>query len=227
VRADGPAPGAAAADFEELLLHAQRQLENLYALDAQPPVTEFLIAERDSHAWPGDGSRTLVRQEGDEMALGVVLAPAVADALARDDPRRGLHRRNLGAFCTLTEEVSHFVLLLFCATRSRTVSQLELELQAEVDKYLCALALLSLRDEGALSARLKELLFREYHLVDGLTPERAERYHAASALAYRYCRFLEAEYLRAGRADDLRREARRFYRLGQAGKLERIATVQR
>lgn len=209
-----------------LLVHAQRQLEALYALEAQPPVTEFLIEAPEADAWPGDGSRTLVRQHGGELALGVVLERAVTAALARDDPRVSLHRLNLGPFCTLTEEVSHFVLLLHCAHTARSVSQLELELQAEVDKYLCALSLLTLQREGALSARLKEALFREYSLVAGLSTERAERYHAASGLAYRYCRFLEAEFVRPARVEELRREARRFYRLGQAGKLERIASAR-
>jgi hypothetical protein len=210
-----------------LLLHVQRQLESLYALDEQPPVTDFLMAEQAARGYPGGGSRTLITQQDDELSLAVVLADSVTAALDGDDPRERLHRRNLGPFCTLIEEVSHFVFLLFCARVARTVTQLELELQAEVDKYLAALSLLALQNEGALSARLKELLFHDYHLVAGLSEERAERYHAVSGLAYRYCRWLEREYLRPSRLDDLRREARRFYRLGQAGKLERISSAVR
>lgn len=225
-RPDAPDEGASAG-VHGLLLHVQRQLLSLYALDAQPPVTDFLIDEQAAGAYPGGGSRTLVTQQGDELSLGVVLADAVTASLCGDDPRQRLHRRNLDPFCTLIEEVSHFVLLLFCAQGERTVTQLELELQAEVDKYLAALSLLSLQNDGALSARLKELLFREYRLVDSLSAERAERYHAASGLAFRYCRWLEHEYLRELRFDDLRREARRFYRLGQAGKLERISAAVR
>jgi hypothetical protein len=123
----------------------------------------------------------------------------------------------------LTEEVSHFVYLHFCARTSRSVTQLELELQAEVDKYLTAVFLLCLQNEGAVSARLRELLFRRYRLTAPLTEEQAERYRAASALAYRYCSFLESAYLRRSRLADLAREARRFYRKGQREKLEQIA----
>lgn len=210
-----------------LLVHVQRQLEALYALDAQPPVTDFLIDEQAARGYPGGGSRTLVTQQGDELALAVVLEDAVTAVLVADDPRRRLHRRNLGPFCTAIEEVSHFVCLLFCARAARTVTQLELELQAEVDKYLAVLSLLALQNEGALSSRLKDLLFREYSLIAGVSAERAERYHAASAFAYRYCRFLENAFLQPPRLDELRREARRFYRLGQAGKLERILSAVR
>jgi hypothetical protein len=122
--------------------------------------------------------------------------------------------------------VSHFVYLLFCARRSRSITQLELELQGEVDKYLGATFLLALQNEGAVSSRLRALLFGSYRLAQSLTPERAERYRAASQLAYRYCGYLESRFLRRARLADLAREARRFYRLGQREKLERIAHLQ-
>ena len=206
-----------------LLLDVQRRLESLYALEAQAPVTDFLLSEEEAAAYPGGGSRTLVTQQGDLVALGVVLEGGTLTLLAGADPRVRLDHGNLGAFCTLTEEVSHFVYLHFCARTSRSVTQLELELQAEVDKYLTAVFLLCLQNEGAVSSRLRELLFRRYRLTAPLTAEQAERYRAASALAYRYCSFLESAYLRRARLADLAREARRFYRKGQREKLERIA----
>ncbi len=211
----------------ELLVQVQRRLEALYALEPQAPVTDFLVAEEDAALLPGGGSRTLVRHDGDDIALGVVLEGAVRAHLARRDPRVQLDDSNLGPFCTLTEEVSHFVYLLFCARSERSDTQLELELQGEVDKYLTAAFFLSQQNEGAVSTRLRDLLFRHYRLLPGLTEEQAERYRAASALAYRYCGWLEKSFLRrpSGLAD-LARESRRFYRLGQREKLERISQLQ-
>jgi hypothetical protein len=211
----------------ELLVEVQRRLESLYALEPQAPVTDFLMAEEDARLLPGGGSRTLVRHDGDDISLAVVLEGAVHAHLAGRDPRVHLDGSNLGPFCTLTEEVSHFVYLLFCARSERSVTQLELELQGEVDKYLTAAFLLSQQNEGAVSTRLRDLLFRHYRLSPGLTSEQAERYRAASALAYRYCGWLEKSFLRrpAGLAG-LARESRRFYRLGQREKLERIAQLQ-
>jgi hypothetical protein len=206
-----------------LLLDVQRRLETLYALPAQAPVTDFVLTDDEAAAYPGGGSRTLVTQDGDQVALGVVLERETFALLAGSDPRVRLDHANLGAFCTVTEEVSHFVYLQFCARASRTVTQLELELQAEVDKYLTAAFLLCLQNEGAVSARLRDLLFRRYRLAAPLSTEQAERYRAASALGYRYCSYLESRYLRPSRLADLAREARRFYRLGQREKLERIA----
>lgn len=209
----------------DLAVDVQRRLETLYALDTEAPVTDFLIPETDASAYPGGGSRTLVSETDGDIAVGVVLEDSVRERLDRSDPRVRLTRDNLGPFCTLTEEVSHFVYLLFCARASRSVTQLELELQGEVDKYLNAAILLSAQNDGAVSRQLRNQLFRDYTLVDDLPADRAERYHAASDLAHRYCGYLEERYLRHARFADLAREARRFYRLGQRDKLEKIASV--
>jgi hypothetical protein len=211
----------------ELLLLVQRRLEGFYALEPHDPVTDFLIPAEDASGYPGGGSRTLLRQDGDEIAVGVVLEDHVGECLSRADPREHLDRGNLGSFCTMTEEVSHFVYLLFCARAHRTVTELELELQGELDKYLNAVFLLSAQNDGAVSSRLRELLFHEYRLVDDLAPERAARYRLASELAFRYSGYLDQSFLRPRHLPDLAREARRFYRLGQREKLERIRGLER
>ena len=222
----GPVPADRdPARLPSLLVDVQRRLEAFYALPAEPPVTDFLIAHDEAAHLPGGGSRTLVSQEGDEVSLAVVLDRSVGEELAQADPRERLDRTNLGAFSTLTEEVSHFLFLMYCARASRSATQLELELQGEVDKYLSAAFLLSVQNEGAVSARLRHLLFRSYRLAEGLSPESAERYRVATSLADRYCGWLEARFLRAARLSDLAREARRFYRLGRREKLEKIADI--
>jgi hypothetical protein len=220
------APACSAQDrLGRLAVDVQRRLEAFYALNPEAPVTEYLVAPGDVAHLPGGGSRMLVAQEGDEVSVGVVLDEAIGTNLERSDPRERLDSSNLGAFSTVTEEVSHFLYLLFRARRQRQVTQLEMELQAEVDKYLTAVFFLSLQNEGAVSTGLRDLLFGRYRLAEGLSPESAERYREASRLASRYCGWLEARYLRGRRLPDLAREARRFWRLGQREKLETIATL--
>jgi len=218
-------PDSAHDRLGQIAVDVQRRLEAFYTLDPEAPVTEYLVAPGEVSHLPGEGSRTLVAQEGDEVSVGVVLDEATSTHLEKSDPRERLDSSNLGAFATLTEEVSHFLYLLFRARTERQVTQLELELQAEVDKYLTALFFLSLQNEGAVSTRLRHLLFRRYRLAEGLSAESAERYHEASRLANRYCGWLEARYLRSRRLPDLAREARRFWRLGQREKLETIAAL--
>ena len=95
-----------------------------------------------------------------------------------------------------------------------------------MDKYLTAVFLLCLQNEGAVSPRLRELLFRRYRLAD------AALRGAGRALPGGQRPGLSLLLLpgvalpapvRASR--DLAREARRFYRLGQREKLERIANL--
>jgi len=218
-------PDSARDRLGQIAVQVQRRLEAFYALDPEAPVTEYLVAPGEVAHLPGGGSRMLVAQEGDEVSVGVVLDETIGSHLEKSDPRERLDSSNLGAFSTLTEEVSHFLYLLFRARSQRQVTQLELELQAEVDKYLTALFFLSLQNEGAVSTRLRYLLFGRYRLAEGLSAESAERYHEASRLANRYCGWLEARYLRSRRLPDLAHEARRFWRLGQREKLETIAAL--
>jgi hypothetical protein len=210
---------------EGLLVDVQRSLEALYALPAEAPVTDFVIPEGEAQGLPGGGSRTLVAQDGDCVSVGVVFADGLGHSLRVADPRVRLCVQNLGDFSALTEEVSHFLYVLYCARASRSTTELELELQGEIDKYLTAAFFLSLQNEGAVSVRLRELMFQGFRLAAGLSSEQTERYRAANALAFRYCGYLERHFLRGSRLADLAREARRFYRLGRGQKLERIAAV--
>jgi hypothetical protein len=220
-----PAPAAPSVAFDGLLVDVQRRLEALYALEPEAPVTEFLVPAGHPVRGGGAGSRTLLAREGEDVAVGVIFEDALPGQLEARDPRQRLDRSNLGPLCTLTEEVSHFLYLLFCARCARTVTELELELQAEVDKYLTAAFFLSLQNEGAVSTRLRALLFREYSLAEGLSEEQAARYRTASTLAFRYCGYLESRFLKPARLSDLARTARRFYRMGQREKLELIARL--
>ena len=221
----GPAP-LAHDRVGEIAVCVQRRLESLYALDPEAPVTDYLVPAGAVSHLPGGGSRTLVAQEGDEVSVGVVLDESVGAGLERTDPRERLDGSNLGSFTTLTEEVSHFLYVLSRARRDRSMTQLELELQGEIDKYLVVLFFRGLEDEGAVSERLRQLLFERYELTAGLSVESSERYHEASRLANRYCGWLEARYLGRRRREALQRETRRFWRLGQREKLETIAGLR-
>ena len=144
------------------------------------------------------------------MAVGVVFEDEVPQPPARATTRACASTHgNLGPFCTLTEEVSHFLYLLFCARSSRTVTELELELQGEVDKYLTAAFFLSLQNEGAVSsAAAAAAVPRATTSPKGSPRSRPSATATASQLAFHYCGYLEAEYLRPQRLPDLARASR-------------------
>ena len=209
-----------------MLDRLQRQLERTYELHVGHAVQDFLITDPalasaiDSSDHPDVPEKLLIREGGRDLDVGLFIDERVMAALSRDDPTARLHPGNLESFLIALEGVSHFLYLVFNATYARPISLFELELQAEVDKYVTA-AFLFAHQLGRVPSGLGRRLFDDPILHPELSPESARRYEAANYYAARYCAELERVYLR-GRADGLMRELRRFYRLPQEKKLRHI-----
>src|SRR6185503_6263264 len=93
--------------------------------------------------------------EGDgEMSIALFVDPAAIANLVRHDPGHRLGDHNLGDFLLAIEGVSHFIYAIWSARAERPVTQLELELQAEVDKYVTCLLVGD--PDRHVSARLRE-----------------------------------------------------------------------
>lgn len=163
-----------------------------------------------------------VVEDGEDTCVGLYLDPDALTAL--EDPS-GWDTR-FGAMCLVAEGVSHFVYLQYRTEASHPVCQLELELQAEVDKY--ALGLLGGQGVGLFREALKERsravrrrLFDDVVLLDAEESEEGERYRIATRSAAKYVERLERSYVDGGHWTALARELRTFYRLGLAEKLAR------
>src|ERR1700694_4641325 len=101
----------------------------------------------------------LVAEEGGEMTLGLFLAPEVLERLDEANPLDALNGANLADYWTALGGVSHFVSLAWNAGHDRPVGLMELELQAEVDKYVCSVQLLRPQDPSRFPAELHRVLF--------------------------------------------------------------------
>jgi hypothetical protein len=101
------------------------------------------------------------------------------------------------------------VYLALCAAGHRRVSALELELQAEVDKFVCCSLLQGHRGDDGLRRRL----YREVRFHDDLDAEERDRYRTANVEAERYAEGLDRRFVRADRVGDMLAELRRFYRM--------------
>jgi hypothetical protein len=167
----------------------------------------------------------LVSENGDELHVGLFLGETVLKQLARRSDAPWTQER-LRGFCAAAEGVSHFLYLLHRARARRPVSQLELEAQGELDKYLSVLLQLWAVGRRGASAELRHRLFERASLRHGLTPVERERYRVAGSLAAACARALEARYVIEGRLDALLREVRRLYRLGGGEKLSAFAQGQ-
>ncbi len=207
-----------------MLARVQRGLETLYRVDTGVAVDDFVIDEaaRDSLAPARKPREQLLVCEGDgEMSLALFVDPEALANLARHDPAHRLGAHNLGDFLLAIEGVSHFIYAIWCARAERPVTQLELELQAEIDKYVTCL--LVTEPAPHVSADLRARLFVDAEYEPDLDDDERARYRAANDNAQRYAAWLETEYVAPRRIPEMLGELRRFYREGLAGKLARIA----
>ena len=161
-----------------------------------------------------------MHQDGEHLALSLYLDASIVERLKTSDPETPIVHDNLADFCVALEGVSHFLYLIWKATQQQSVTLLELEIQAEVDKFVTLAKLLG-RQQGNIPSGLRRLLFDTAHFDPALDAASLLRYQDASRYAGRFCDQLERLIHSAGGAR-LLREARRFYRLGQQDKLQHI-----
>lgn len=210
-------------------LHAL--LNELYDLEQSYDIYEFLTTDASLAAALGANCRTaseqlLIAEGDDEAGVSLYLEQALVDRLGSNDPIEGLNERNLGDFWTAFEGVSHFTYYAYRAERDKPVTLLEMELQAEIDKFV-ATAMLFVRQSGALPGGLHSWLFSATRFDPGLSEAELERYARANHYAARYCATLLPRLARGGFATDrrLQPELRRFYRFTQPEKIGHIEAV--
>ena len=119
-------------------------------------------------------------------------------------------------FFGVFEGISHFVKVVWSAQFGRKISALELEIQAEVDKFVAAWQLLE--EQGMPQHRaaqaLTKLLFERYSVREEVSHEEIERYRLASRIAHRFCSNLAYRSLHYKNQDSILKAVRHFYRSG-------------
>ncbi len=195
----------------------QQHLEAIYQTEA-PDVRAFQIDDAGLQAvggGPGRGADewVFVREQDDGLDLAVWVSPGLLSRLAAAPDPAAAVADELRALAAAVEGVSHFLLLIERARRQEPVSLLELEAQAEVDKFVCAHLHAHRRDPS-----LRHRLFRGARLRDDLDPAERERYAEAGRLADAWCKKLEA-LPHVGAVLDAQR---RFWRAPGADRLDRL-----
>lgn len=95
------------------------------------------------------------------LYLGIYLADSIKEQLDTLPPAAHWQIAHLDAFLVAVEEISHFHLISNRAVLDRSVSLLELECQAEVDKFLVGALHLTSHLGAAKLGPLFELLFEQ------------------------------------------------------------------
>lgn len=218
----------------QLLDNLQSQLEEIYALQLSHRVNDFLI--RDSHlASQLDNSdnarelpeKLLIHQDGDNVDLGLYLDPELISRLEQNDPTHALDDKNIHDFWIALEGISHFLYVIYNAEYARGVSLFELELQAEVDKYILAALLVLQQRERHVPASLHYHLFHKVHFDERLNEDELYRYRQANAMASRFCTHLEGLLNQDMAQNKLYNALRRFYRLGHQHKVRAITALEK
>ena len=214
-------------EHASLLSDMQLMLARFYDAPSEYDVQHFLATER--HRFGLDerctDEQVLIAEHEGVAKLGVFIDEGVLSRLVKRNPFDQLTEENLADYCTAFEGVSHFHYLTWRLACGLPVSLLELELQAEVDKYVAAILLFTRQQSGKFPAHLHERMFARVNFANGLDEESAARYRLANRHAARYCRKLDENYLRTRctRPEAWLAELRRFYRYGHAEKVRRAA----
>jgi hypothetical protein len=220
-----------------LLSQLQELIGGIYDVSIAHNVYDFLVTDRQQlppGARHGTAEEELIiaQPDGDELAVSLYLDAALLERLRREDPLVRLHAGNVADWWTVLEGVSHFLYLAWNAGHDKPVSVLELEMQAEVDKYVASYWLLREQLPEHFPAELRRLLFARTH-IDPNAGERAPLYREASRYAERFCGRLEQTLARTQRRAAARRasegavlsQLRRFYRLSHARKRALIEEI--
>lgn len=210
----------------------QSRLQSCYELELPYRVEDFLTTDMAlAQLLNGDHphqprERLLLQQAGEDLSMSLYLDAELLAGLSDIDALANAGKDCLSDLSLVLEGVSHFVYMAWNAAHERPVSLLELELQAEVDKFVTLLLLQAEQADSIAFADLHQWLFEDVSYADTLDSEQLQRYQTANRFAARYCWSLGKQYQQMKGRQEWYNELRRFYRLQHDAKLRRISTLQ-
>ena len=211
-----------------MLAELHGYMANIYDADCGHRLQDFLITDRDlanrlgRKVLPASVEETVLIAEGEDgISLSVFLDQALLSRLDNSDPLKNLRANELADLAVVLEGISHFNYLGWCAGSDKAVTLLELELQAEVDKFITTALLAQEQEDYSLLRNLHKLLFDDIGFQPTLSRSQRERYEVANSYAARFCRKL----LDRIPADPDNEQLREFYRLTQPDKISYIHSL--
>lgn len=214
-------------DAIKILAELQQQLVDTYQVATGHDVRDYLITDKHlARIIGGDTmlsatSETLLLQEDEQgLAMSLFLDKKLLGRLESSNPLHALQESQLDDLCKVIEGLSHFNCMAWKAGQNRQVSLLELELQAEIDKFV-GITLLAIK-QGARDVLygLHRMLFDNVRYQDELDDAELCRYREANQYAARFCRRLRKMLQQNG--DQAFSELRSFYRLQFSDKISHI-----
>ena len=212
-----------------ILKQLQELIGGIYDVSIAHDVYDFLVTDRHRlpspmRSHPTDEQLLVADRGPDEVGVSLFLDRELLERLQRTDPLKSLNEGNVADYWTALEGVSHFVYLAWNCGHDKSVTLHELELQAEIDKYIASYWLLKRQLPERFPAELMRLLFARTRIDPTLAAGRIEIYRRATRYAERFCRRIERglRARHAGTEQQVLAELRRFYRWSEARKVAHI-----
>ncbi len=204
----------------------QEQLQGIYEIDVQHRAHDFLLTdELIANQLSGAANtcsakeRLLIAECDDGLDISLYISAEVMQLLDDVHPTDLLRTGQYAEFCLVLEGVSHFLYLLWNARHDRQVTLFEMELQAEIDKFVMLNSLNQHHhDIGLAPGHIGAWLFESHGYDDWLNVDEMQRYMRANFLAGKFCRGLQQQFQLAELRQDLLNELRRFYRFSRTEK---------
>jgi len=210
-----------------MLSALQQHLSDIYQVEPGYDVSDFLVTDPTLAKMLGGEAlirntdeSVLLAEDEEGMALSVYLDSQMLGRLDENNPMLSLRASSLNDLWTVLEGISHFNYLVWSAGRDRTVTLLELEMQAEVDKFISTWLIAQDQDDCDFANRLHGWLFDCVHFRPELNDDEQERYKTANDYAARFCHGLMQRF--RDNCNRTMRELRCFYRLKQTDKISHI-----
>ncbi|MCB0307829.1 MAG: hypothetical protein KDD48_00540 [Bdellovibrionales bacterium] len=161
--------------------------------------------------------QVVLKEDEGELSLAVHLGSEIVDRVRE----HGWSNLELHEFMTAAEEISHFLYLGYSATQDKQVSLLDVEVQAEIDKFL--LALHYFPDDEEVITRL----FERIHWREGLTKAEEWRYREANRLGLRMATWINQNVREGTMQSDTVEFLRLFYRMETTKRLSKVEKMKR
>ncbi|MFQ5963748.1 MAG: hypothetical protein ACE5KZ_05635 [Candidatus Scalinduaceae bacterium] len=221
-----------------LLEELQRKIEKTYALDTGiTNIYQFVIGDIGYSKFYAkeeiktvinnnfSGSRVLIRDVGHKLRLSIYYPDGLIRILENNDPRKSIHDDNIDACASFVEELDHFLFIAQNFKMNRPFSLLELELQANVTKYLVLKYFIALQNKSIKLSNFDKEYIR-YHLFykrkyDIENVAERKRYEDARTFGMMYTKHID----RLSHEDRLR-DLRQFCRMTCTSKIRHIQSTR-
>ena len=166
-----------------------------------------------------------ILETGDGLDVSLFLEKSIVKCLERCLATNTWDFGDVKDYLLALEGVSHFQYLIWNALRQKSITLFELELQAEIDKFILSAITLAKQRDGQVPKDLHGYLFEQVSYKNTLGTAASNRYREANHYASKYCRSLKANFPELLARQEFLAEIRGFYRLTQNEKVRRIESM--